>query len=133
MSQCLDYAVAVMAAPYAHQANHSALAFARALVTEGHRLRAVFFYQDGVTSANGLMAPPQNEQRIVEEWQVIAKENACSLLVCVAAGLRRGILDEREAQRHGLPASSLAEGFELAGIGQLVHMSASVDRLITFV
>ncbi|MGO2503745.1 MAG: sulfurtransferase complex subunit TusD, partial [Cobetia marina] len=46
--------------------------------------------------------------------------------------LRRGMLDEREAARHGKQGATLEAPFELTGLGQLVEATLENDHLITF-
>lgn len=131
-SEQLTYALLVQGTPYSRQASHSALRFAEALPGEGHRLACVFFYHDGVFNAASMMSPPPDEPHLLERWRALNERLGCELLVCVAAGVRRGLLDESEARRHGHPAATLAPPFELTGLGQLVSAAQDCDRLITF-
>ncbi|WP_136067738.1 sulfurtransferase complex subunit TusD [Modicisalibacter radicis] len=128
----MRYGLVVMGGPYSHQASHSALRFAHALVDRGHRLETVFFYHDGVYNASRLAAPPQDEPHLGDAWLRLAESQGTALLVCVAAALRRGMTDEREARRHGKPAYNVEPPFELTGLGQLVEASLTHDRLVTF-
>ncbi|WP_110656451.1 sulfurtransferase complex subunit TusD [Salinicola halimionae] len=128
----MNYALLVHAAPYSHQAALSALRFADAIVTGGHRLAAVFFYHDGVHNASALMSPPQDEIHLAEGWKRLHEDHGTQLLVCIAAGLRRGLLNTDEANRHGLASHNVEAPFELTGIGQLVDAMLNNDRLITF-
>ncbi len=122
----------VLGAPYSTQASHSALRLAEALPERGHQLKAVFFYHDGVFNGAAAMTPPQDEPHLLQRWQRVAEQQQCELLVCVAAGARRGILDAREASRYGIVAPTLAEGFRLAGLSELVMAQQLSDRFITF-
>ncbi|CAM3422848.1 sulfurtransferase complex subunit TusD [Halomonas lysinitropha] len=128
----MRYAILLMGAPYSNQASHSALRFAHAVVERGHRLEAVFFYHDGVQNAAGLAAPPQDEPHLGEAWVSLANEHRVALQVCIAAALRRGLLDEREAVRHGKDGVSVQAPFELTGLGQLIDLGTRCDRLVTF-
>lgn len=128
----LTYALLVQGAPYSRQASHSALRFAEALPGEGHRLMSVFFYHDGVFNASTMMSPPPDEPHLLKRWHTLSERQGCELLVCVAAGVRRGLLDENEARRHQHPAATLCAPFELAGLGQLISAAQTCDRLITF-
>ncbi|WP_425402421.1 sulfurtransferase complex subunit TusD [Halotalea alkalilenta] len=132
MNDGLRYTLLVMGAPYSRQASHSALRFGEALVAANHRLEGVFFYHDGVYNAARLMTPPQDEPRLASRWQALADASGARLMVCVASALKRGLLDAREAERHGVRGETLAPGFELAGLGQLVHATAISDRTLTF-
>ena len=128
----MNYALLVQGAPYSQQATHSALRFAHAVIARGHTLGTVFFYHDGVYNASQLAAPPQDEPNLVEAWRRLHEEQGTSLLVCVAAALRRGVLDAREARRHGKPTHCVESPFELTGLGQLIDIHTSHDRLVTF-
>ncbi|ERS89995.1 MULTISPECIES: sulfurtransferase complex subunit TusD [unclassified Halomonas] len=128
----MRYAILLLAAPYSHQASHSALRFARALLARGHTLEGVFFYHDGVHNAARLAAPPQDEPHLVDGWAALGEAHGVPLQVCIAAALRRGLLDEREARRHGKQSASVEAPFELTGLGQLVDLGLRCDRLITF-
>lgn len=128
----MRYAILLMGAPYSSQASFSALRFARAVVTRGHKLETVFFYHEGVHNAARLMTPPQDELHLSDAWQQLHAEHEVALQVCIAAALRRGLLDEKEAARHGKQGHSVAPPFELTGLGQLVDAGLSCDRLVTF-
>lgn len=107
--------------PYNHQAADSAYLFAKAAIEKGHKVPRVFFYHDGVNNATKLTEPPQDDRHIVNRWSKLAEEHGVDLVVCVAAGLRRGIRDE-----------NLAPGFRISGLGQLVEAGIQYDRLVTF-
>jgi tRNA 2-thiouridine synthesizing protein D len=128
----MHYAILLLGGPYSHQASHSALRFARAVLGRGHRLETVFFYHDGVYNAARLAAPPQDEPHLVDAWSSLHAEHGVALQVCIAAALRRGLLDEREAARHGKQGYSVETPFELTGLGQLVDIGLRCDRLVTF-
>ena len=126
------FSLAVYAAPFSSQASDSAYRFAKALVAEGHTLYRVFFYHDAVHTASNLTTPPQDETNLTSLWQALSKEHSIDLVVCIAAALKRGLLDQREAVRYEKPAFNVAEGFTISGLGQLVDAAVNSDRLITF-
>nr|WP_026351693.1 sulfurtransferase complex subunit TusD [Kushneria aurantia] len=128
----MSYALLVQGSPYSRQPAHSALRFAEALPDQGHRLACVFFYHDGVYNAAAMMSPPPDEPHLLMRWRALHDAQQCELLVCVASALRRGLLDDGEAQRHGFEHASLASPFELTGLGQLIEAAQRHDRLITF-
>ncbi|MDQ7731286.1 sulfurtransferase complex subunit TusD [Halomonas sp. SpR1] len=128
----MQYGLLVMGAPYSNPAPHSALRFAHALLSCGHQITGVFFYHDGVHNASSLMAPPQDELNLREAWAELNQQHGVQLDVCIAAALRRGVMSESEAQRHGKQACNIAAPFELTGLGQLLELQQRVDRLITF-
>lgn len=126
------FSLAVYAAPYSSQASYSAYQFAVALLNQGHSLHRVFFYQDGVHNATNLAAPPQDEFNLQKAWQQLAIAHKLDFVVCIAAALRRGIVNETEAQRYDKTSHNCAEEFTISGLGQLVEAAAISDRLISF-
>jgi len=128
----MKFAIVVNEGPSQHQASNSAYHFARSALEKGHEIVRVFFYHDGANNGTALTVPPQDEPHIVDRWRHLGREHGLDLVVCVAAAQRRGVMDEREARRHGLPASNLAEGFRIAGLGQLVEAAVDADRLLAF-
>ncbi|MFC6631774.1 sulfurtransferase complex subunit TusD [Microbulbifer taiwanensis] len=128
----MKFSLAVYAAPHSSQSAASALRFARTLLEQGHQLYRVFFYCDGVHNGSAIAAPPQDEANLVGQWQALQKQYSLDLVICIAAAQRRGVLNRREAERLERPAANLAEGFELAGLGQLADAVANSDRLVTF-
>lgn len=127
-----SFSLAVYAAPYSSQASYSALRFAQAVLAQGHELHRVFFYQDGIHNSTNLAAPPQDEFNLVSAWQQLAHQHRVDLVICIAAALRRGVINEEEAKRYNKPGNNLADGFSISGLGQLLEAAVSSDRLITF-
>lgn len=95
-------------------------------------MHRVFFYRDGVYNANQLLTPPQDEPNLSKDWQQLALKHEIDLVVCVAAALRRGVLDQAEANRYDHLTHNLANHFEISGLGQLLDAALSSDRLVTF-
>lgn len=128
----MKFSLAIYAAPYAAEGSASAYRFARAAIAEGHEIYRLFFYSDGVHNANALATPPQDDAQLPQQWQILARENNIDVVVCIASALRRGVLNQEEAERYDKSAFNLAEGFEISGLGQLVDAAVHSDRVITF-
>lgn len=128
----MKFAIVVNEGPYQHQAASTAYHFTRSVLEKGHEVVRVFFYHDGVNNGTRLTAPPQDEPHIVKQWTRLGRQHDLDLAVCVAAAQRRGVMDDREAARHELPAANLADGFRIAGLGQLIDASIEADRLLVF-
>ena len=126
------FSLNVFGAPFSQQSSHSAYHFSQAAIQKGHQVHRVFFYHDGVHSGSALATPPQDEVNITEQWQQLAKAHHIDLVICVAAGIRRGVINATEAKRYDKQGNNLAEGFELSGLGQLVDAGITADRMITF-
>lgn len=114
------------------QSSSTALNFAQAVLKNGHTLYRLFFYQDGVLNACSFNTPSQDEENLPASWQNLIQEHNVDAVVCVASALKRGIVNESEADRYELPACNLREGFEISGLGQLVDGLINSDRLINF-
>ncbi|NDL69366.1 sulfurtransferase complex subunit TusD [Vreelandella alkaliphila] len=128
----MEYGLLIMGAPYTSAAPHSALRFANAVLSKGHRIAGIFFYQDGVHNASSLMTPPQDELNMREAWVELHQQHNVALDVCIAAALRRGLMSELEAKRHGLVNFNIEAPFELTGLGQLLELQQRCDRFMTF-
>lgn len=109
-----------------------ALRFAQTVLAEGHEIVRVFFYQDGVLTASNNLVLAQDQTDIAQQWQAFISENRLDAVVCIAAALRRGVLDQAEAQRYQRNAVNLAEGYELSGLGQLHDALQQADRVVSF-
>lgn len=128
----MKFSLVILGAPYASQAPQTALKFARASLAAGHEIYRLFFYMDGVHNASKLVAPPQDEQDIPKDWQELIQKHNIDAVVCIAAALRRGIIDGNEAARYEKSADNLADGFTLSGLGQLIEAGIESDRVICF-
>lgn len=127
-----SFAIIVRGAPYSSQAASSAYHFCKAVLESGHQVYRLFFYQDGVMNASSQIVPAQNELHLPQAWQVLIKQYQLDAVVCIASALKRGIVDEREAERYSLSHSNLLPGFVISGLGQLVDATIAADRVITF-
>ena len=92
----------------------------------------MFFYHDGVYNADVLRVPPQDEHDLLADWAELKNEHGVELNVCIAAALRRGVLNSEEAHRYERAAANLHPAFEIAGLGQLIDALVTADRSITF-
>lgn len=127
----MKFAIALFA-PGHLPSSRRALRFAQAALEGGHEIVRLFFYQEGVHSASGNVASPQDELDLPGEWRDFVQQHRLDAVVCIAAALRRGVLNEEEAQRYGKPAANLEAPWELSGLGQLHEAAQLADRLISF-
>ena len=128
----MKFALAVHGAPYSSQASTTALRFARAALASGHSVHRVFFYHDGVHAASALAVPPQDEPSPQPGWVTLAEAHGIELAVCIAAALKRGVVNQGEQQRYELGGSNVHPAFAIVGLGQLLEAIATTDRFITF-
>lgn len=109
----------VQGAPLTTGAPERALWFARAAVDSRHQVGRIFFYNDAVSVANRFASDDSGTR---EQFAQLASEAEFELAVCVTAGARRGILQD----------ASLADGFVIVGLGQLIEAIENSDRLVSF-
>ncbi len=121
-----------MASPYSAQGSLSALKFAQACLQQNHQIYRVFFYHDGVHSASELQSPAQDETNIHDHWQALAQAHKIDLVTCIAAALKRGVINTEEAKRYQKNQHNLGSSFELSGLGQLLDAQLHSDQLVTF-
>lgn len=128
----MKFAILITGAPYSSQAPQSALAFCEAARRAGHDIVRVFLYGDGVHLANDLATPPSDEPDWQRRWRDWLKQEQVEAVVCVASALRRGLIDEREAERYDKAHFSVVQPWQIAGLGELVGAGNEADRLIQF-
>lgn len=129
----LRYVLLVTGPAYGTQQSSSAYQFSQALIEEGHHIDSIFFYREGINNANQLVSPANDEFNLVRAWQQLAEQQNIILNVCVAAALRRGVIDHREAElRETLTVANLQSGFVLSGLGALAEAVLTCDRVIQF-
>ncbi|MEM9622377.1 MAG: sulfurtransferase complex subunit TusD [Pseudomonadota bacterium] len=128
----MKFTIAVHGAPYGSFANERALKFCQACVASGHEIVRVFFYHEAVLSGLNSTVPPQDEIDVTQAWADFADTHQTELAVCIANGIKRGVLSDTEQARYDKPSPTLAQPFELVGLGQLIDAMASSDRYVEF-
>lgn len=126
------FALMVLGAPVSSQSPQTALAFARAAVTNGHRVLRVFFFHDGVHCGSDLAIAGAEQSPLATQWSEFAAQENIDLVVCVASALKRGIIDADESRRYNKPNGNLTPGFNLSGLGQWIDACINADRVVTF-
>ena len=131
----MKFAIQVNEGPYQHQASDTAFQFAKAAIEKGHTIMRVFFYHDGVNNASRFTMPPQDDRNVINNWASLDIKNdkgEPELVVCIAAALRRGLLDESEATKNSIDGNNIHPAFRISGLGQLVEAGIQADRLVVF-
>lgn len=127
----MKFAIALFSPPHA-PSSRRALRFAQAVFAGGHEIVRLFFYQDGVHSASSNVVCAQDEVDLPREWREFVQAQQLDGVVCIAAALRRGVLNDDEAQRYSRTAANLDAPWELSGLGQLHEAAQLADRLVCF-
>jgi len=128
----LNFTVVVYAAPYSSEAATSGLNFTKALLEQGHQIYRLFFFSDGVHNANRLAVLPKGEVNLQQQWDSLIRTNDLESVVCVTSAIKRGILNEPEAERHDLKPASMYESSEISGLGQLIDAALNSHRVVNF-
>ncbi len=127
----MKFVIALFSPPHSPAARR-ALRFAEAALAGGHEISRLFFYQDGVHSAAANTVTSQDELDVAAAWTRFVADNQLDGVVCIAAALRRGVLNSEEASRYSRPAANLQAPWDLSGLGQLHEAAQQADRLICF-
>ena len=106
----MQISILIQSDPFTNANGELALRFAESVVHSNHNLYRVFFYKQAVSIASKHAKAPQDEIQLTEMWVDLARKSKAELIVCVAAGQRRGLVQE-----------VLADEFEMAGLGQMVE------------
>jgi len=126
------YSLLIQSSPDNLSISASALAFAKALLQRNHSIYRVFFYSEGVLLATSAAIPPQDEPDIYADWREFIGKHKLDAVVCIAAAIKRGILNSTESERYQKSAGVLANAYDLSGLGQLIDATIHSDKLITF-
>lgn len=124
--------VQVSGDPYQSQGSNTAYHFILTALKKKHSILRVFFYQGGVYNAFRYAMPPDDECQVSARWSKLAEEYGVDLVVCISAAQRRGLLCEEEASLQGKQDRDLADGFRIAGLGQLAEAMIEADRVLMF-
>ena len=128
----MKFSIVIYAAPYSTESAATALRFAESLIQQGHELYRLFFFGDGVHNASKLTVVAQDEINLQLQWSKLIEEHDIDSVICVSSALRRGVLDQAEAERHELGTASAYESSQVAGLGQLIDAALHSDRVVNF-
>ncbi|WP_236202210.1 sulfurtransferase complex subunit TusD [Pseudomonas pseudonitroreducens] len=127
----MKFVIALFSPPHSPAARR-ALRFAEAALAGGHEITRLFFYQDGVHSASANTVASQDELDVAADWARFVADHQLDGVVCIAAALRRGVLNPEEANRYSRHAANLQAPWDLSGLGQLHEAAQLADRLVCF-
>lgn len=126
-------AILVTSSSLDSQGSYSAYQYVRALLESEHDLQGVFFYHAGVDVANSLQIHLSDELDMHAKWSALASQYGFSLMVCVTAANRRGVISHADAvQDKQHERYNLEPPFSSVGLGDLAVMVSQADRLVQF-
>lgn len=123
----MNIQICIHSAPYASNTAFDALSFAKRAISQGHTIKRVFFYFDGVYHGLLTQSPSSDEYALPSEWQALA-EMGVPLQLCIAASTLRGI-QETDSDNQ---TNTLLDGFELTGLGQWASGYHDCDQQVVF-
>lgn len=130
-SQQMIFQLNIYAAPWSSNSAEKAIAFAQQALSDGHEVKRIFFFFDGVYHGLKTQSPASDEFNLLTAWQQLA-DQGIELLLCIAAAANRGVLNKTEAQRYEQNTFTAADCFEVTGLGQWASGFADVDRILSF-
>ena len=125
-------AIMLIHSPHSRAVNSSALSYCKALLESGHKIERLFFYHESVQLGSAFTITAQDELNPAEDWQALINEYQLDAVVCIASGLKRGLIDDAEAKRYNKSSHNLSETFELAGLGDWIEAVNQSDQHIVF-
>ena len=128
----MQYTLLVLSSPADGQCLLTAARFTDALLRAGHTLDTIFFSDAATAVGLCSLAMPQDEVSAQKEWQTLGAEHGLNLVLCIASAMQRGVVDTDGVWGDGPGASTVAEGFSIGGLGQLVAATHAADRVLTF-
>ena len=113
-------------------AQRNAIEYCKALILKSQTISQIFFYQDAVLLASSLLVPAQDEFDAQQKWIELAKEYNIELKVCVAAAIRRGVLNDADCKRYNKTQSNVHDAFSIVGLGDFLTTMDNCDKQVTF-
>lgn len=126
------YSILVTSSPYEGQHAQRAVSFIKSAIAQGHTVDNVFFYGQGVHHANGFMVEVGDEFYPLKAWQALKHDHDVTLLLCITAAVKRGIVGDKEAASAGVSDTNVADGFEQAGLGEFFTALHNCDKVVQF-
>ncbi|MFN2329336.1 MAG: sulfurtransferase complex subunit TusD [Chromatocurvus sp.] len=128
----MRYTLLALSSPSDGQCLLTAARVATALIHKGHELNTVFFSDAATAIGLVTLRMPQDEISVQRLWQSLADEHGVELVLCVASAMQRGVLSADNVASDSELHHSLAEGFRIGGLGQLIAATHAADRVLTF-
>ncbi len=104
----------------------TALNYIEAALNCNINIVGVFFYQDGVLNANSKVQIASDEFQTIKRWQALHEQYHLPLHLCITAAEKRGMSDDNKSD------SFIHDAFTISGLGELVELSSTTDRLVQF-
>lgn len=130
MDAALNYTIILTQSPALSESHTTAQRLVAELIINGDKIDRVFFYQDAAYIGLKSQIPGQGLHASFEGWLNLQQQQDFPLQICIANALRRGVIDNTEANRYEA-LETLHSGFQLCGLGEIAEACQSSDRIIT--
>lgn len=127
-----EFSILITSSPFHGDSAMRALAFVNGVIANGDKVNNIFFYSDGVYHANSLMLDTGDAFSAYKAWSTLSTEHDVTLLVCITAAVKRGIVSQQEADDNGIGFANLQSPFEQAGLGEFFTSLHSCNNLVQF-
>lgn len=126
----LSYSIIITQSPALYESHQTGQKLAQEILSSGDVIDRIFFYQDGAYVGLKNQIPGQGLLASYEGWVELKNNHSVPLHICIANGLRRGVVDNTESNRYE-QLETLHPDFQLSGLGELVEAFQSSNRIIT--
>ena len=116
----MKYTISVKASPQDSEATKTVIDLIYELLERKHLIERVFFQHDGALQALSTGETAIGQEHLLSLWKSLADLDI-ELAVCISSAAKRGVSQT---------SNSLADGFELVGLGQLISAIEASDRYI---
>lgn len=110
--------IMVREGPYQTESVDTAIQFVEAALKKGHDVKGIFLFMDGVYNSNKHVNP-SGERNVVAMLSAVGEK--VPVTACAAC-----------AQFRGMKKDSFTENVRLGGLGELVNLVKTCDRVVTF-
>lgn len=117
----MRYLLMLHGSAWSQQSVKSATDFAKAAITQGHTIDAIFLYQDGATNALPEIEISSDELNGQTALLDLHRQHGVPLWLCVTAGVKRGVTEH-----------NVHKGFKIAGLAEFAEASTLADKVIQF-
>lgn len=115
-----NFVLSLHASPSDSDACLSLLNFAKAALSGGHTIDAIFLYQEAIWHASEHFVIAKDEVQLNEQWQSFVDDEKTPLLLCITAAEKRGL----DVKNTG--------PFTVAGLAEFAMSVAKADKWLQF-
>lgn len=115
----MKFSIVISAHPDSATA-HAAFNFCQAIIKQRFEIERIFYLGQGTLNGSHIYS-------LNKLWRNIIKQHAIDAACCAASAVQNQLADAS-----GKATSQLSESFHIAGLGQLIEMQSTADRIVTF-